>query len=313
LLPNQGTYINITDNGSASATKPITISRSDNAVEINGEQSDSLIINAFGSLTLVSDGVNWTSISSKYTGSNLMDATSLALTNVPDYIGGTAISLKTSVTYFSTGTGAATNLAAGTDGLVKTLIMKSHSGDMIVTVTNAGWKSGGGTGTITFNAYGDACTLQYIGSKWFVIGNNNCELDEVSGGSPATIVDVPVALNSTGKAGQLAYDGTKLYVCTATDTWNNIIFDNLAGTTRATFVGVPLAANSSGTVGQMAADSAWLYVCVATNTWKTLPFTTGFKDTFSINSLSDVTITSASTNQVLKFNGSEWINGTDAT
>jgi hypothetical protein len=276
LLPNQGTYVNITDNGGASATKPITISRGNNGVLINGVASNPLIINAFGSLTLVSDGVNWTSISSKYTGSNLMDATSLALTGVPDYIGGTAISLKTSVTYFSTGTGAATNLAAGTDGLVKTLIMKSHSGDMIVTVTNAGWKSGGGTGTITFNAYGDACTLQYIGSKWFVIGNNNCELDEVSGGSPASIVPAPAALNSTGRAGQLAYNSTNFYVCTATDTWANFIFDNISGTTRATFTGVPLAANSSGTTGQMASDSAYLYVCIATNTWKRIAWTAGW-------------------------------------
>jgi hypothetical protein len=262
LLPNQGTYVNITDNGSASATKPITISRGNNAVLINGVQGDGLINNAYGSITLVSDGVNWTSIKSRYTGSELVTSGS--------------ISLNTSVTYFTTGTGASSNLAAGADGQVKTLAMLSHSGDMVVTVSNAGWKSGGGSGTITFNGYGDACTLQYIGSKWFVIGNNNCELDEVGGGSPAALVAAPAALNSTGKAGQLAYDGTKFYVCTATDTWANVIFDNVAGTTRAIFTGVPLAANSSGTVGQMASDNAYLYICIANNTWKRVAWTAGW-------------------------------------
>jgi hypothetical protein len=42
---------------------------------------------------------------------------------------------------------------------------------MVVTVTNAGWKSSG-TGTITFNTIGSAVTLQYINNKWFCIGNN---------------------------------------------------------------------------------------------------------------------------------------------
>ena len=51
--------------------------------------------------------------------------------------------------------------------------MHTDSGDMVVTVTNAGWISSG-TGTITFDTIGDACTLQYVDSKWFAIGNNNC-------------------------------------------------------------------------------------------------------------------------------------------
>jgi hypothetical protein len=49
--------------------------------------------------------------------------------------------------------------------------MYADSGDMVITVSNAGWKSSG-TGTITFNDIGDACTLMYINSKWFAIGAN---------------------------------------------------------------------------------------------------------------------------------------------
>jgi hypothetical protein len=82
-----------------------------------------------------------------------------------------AINLTTTATYFST-TGAATaTLAAGYNGQIKTVMMLADSGDMVVTVTNAGWKTSG-TGSITFNDIGDAVTLQYINSKWFCIGNN---------------------------------------------------------------------------------------------------------------------------------------------
>jgi hypothetical protein len=49
--------------------------------------------------------------------------------------------------------------------------MAGDTGDMVVTVTNAGWKSSG-TGTITFNDIGDAVTLMYTNSKWYCIGNN---------------------------------------------------------------------------------------------------------------------------------------------
>jgi hypothetical protein len=83
-----------------------------------------------------------------------------------------AINLTTTATYFSTSGGAATaTLAAGYNGQIKTIMMLADGGDMVVTVTNAGWQASG-TGTITFNDIGDAVTLQYINSKWFCIGNN---------------------------------------------------------------------------------------------------------------------------------------------
>jgi hypothetical protein len=62
-------------------------------------------------------------------------------------------------------------LAAGSPGQVKVFAMYADTGDMEITVTNAGWKTSG-TGTITFTAIGQACTLMYINSKWFCIGNN---------------------------------------------------------------------------------------------------------------------------------------------
>ena len=73
--------------------------------------------------------------------------------------------------YFSTVTATTATLAAGVNGQIKTFAMFAQSGDMVITVSNAGWKTSG-TGTMTFNAIGEACTLQYINGKWFCIGNN---------------------------------------------------------------------------------------------------------------------------------------------
>lgn len=71
----------------------------------------------------------------------------------------------------TTNPGTAT-LAAGTDGQLKAFIANGIlSGDMVITVSNVGWNDTG-TGTITFAATGQACTLQYINNKWFCIGNN---------------------------------------------------------------------------------------------------------------------------------------------
>lgn len=82
-----------------------------------------------------------------------------------------AANLALTTSYFSTATAETGTLAAGVEGQIKVFAMYADGGDMVITVTNAGWKSSG-TGTITFNDIGDACTLQYINSKWFAIGAN---------------------------------------------------------------------------------------------------------------------------------------------
>jgi hypothetical protein len=82
-----------------------------------------------------------------------------------------AANLALTTSYFSTAAAETATLAAGVNGQIKTFAMFADSGDMVITVTNAGWKSSG-TGTITFDNIGEACTLQYINGKWFCIGNN---------------------------------------------------------------------------------------------------------------------------------------------
>ena len=85
---------------------------------------------------------------------------------------GVATPLTTHATYYQTeGGGQTSTLAAGTEGQVKVLAMETHGGgNMVVTVTNPAWSGS----TITLSAQGQACTLQYIDSKWYCIGNNGC-------------------------------------------------------------------------------------------------------------------------------------------
>lgn len=80
-----------------------------------------------------------------------------------------AANLALTTSYFSTVTNTTATLAAGVNGQIKVFAMYEESGNMVITVANAGW---GGAGTITFNATGEGCILQYINAKWFCIGNN---------------------------------------------------------------------------------------------------------------------------------------------
>ena len=85
---------------------------------------------------------------------------------------GAAASLAITASFFSTVANSTATLGAGASGQVKTFIMSGKSGggsNMTITVTNPGWS---GAGTITFDAVGDACTLQYVNSKWWCVGNN---------------------------------------------------------------------------------------------------------------------------------------------
>ena len=82
-----------------------------------------------------------------------------------------AANLALTTSWFSTVASTTATLAAGVSGQIKTFAMFEESGNMVITVANAGWKTSG-SGTITFNAIGEACTLQYVNGKWFCIGNN---------------------------------------------------------------------------------------------------------------------------------------------
>lgn len=85
-----------------------------------------------------------------------------------------SIDLTTTTTYFAPIASWTAILNPGAEGQVKTLALASGSESMVVTVTVPGWTSGSTTGTITFNALGQACTLQVINGRWYCVGNNGC-------------------------------------------------------------------------------------------------------------------------------------------
>jgi hypothetical protein len=91
-----------------------------------------------------------------------------------DLAASAAASLGVTTSYFTTAAAETATLAAGYKGQIKVFsAVDVTAGNMVITVSNAGWKSSG-TGTITFATRGASCTLQYTNSKWYCIGNNGC-------------------------------------------------------------------------------------------------------------------------------------------
>ena len=123
------------------------------------------------SLTVTNSPVTSTGIMNVELPANVAVTGRLLLSGSENLASGDAANLSVTASYFTTTSPSTATLAAGTAGLIKTFMMVGDGGDMVITVTNAGWKSSG-TGTMTFDTIGDSCTLQYIASKWFCIGNN---------------------------------------------------------------------------------------------------------------------------------------------
>jgi hypothetical protein len=87
---------------------------------------------------------------------------------------GAAANLNVTTSYFTTAAAETATLADGVEGQTKVFIMTGDVGDMVITVASAGWKAGDAAGTITFDDKGDGCTLQFINSAWYCVGNNGC-------------------------------------------------------------------------------------------------------------------------------------------
>ena len=80
------------------------------------------------------------------------------------------VSLTNSTTVFTSSANRIGNLNAGSSGQIKILAYGNASaGNTLITVANAAW---GGSNIANLSAVGSACTMQYVNSKWFVIGNN---------------------------------------------------------------------------------------------------------------------------------------------
>jgi hypothetical protein len=102
-------------------------------------------------------------------------ATSSIFGTVQTLSGPGAVNITTLTTAFtSTGTGDALTLADGAAGQLKMIVYVAEAagGDTgVLTPTNLG-----GFTTITFNAIGDSCLLQFIGTDWWVISARGAAL-----------------------------------------------------------------------------------------------------------------------------------------
>ena len=152
----------------ANGNVTISATASGGTVTAVGVSSSQLVVS--GS-PVVNSGTIVVDLPNSATFSGSLTANTLYLPGSENLTTGSAANLLVTASYFSTGGASTATLAAGTSGLIKTFMMVADSGDMVITVTNAGWKTSG-TGTITFNDIGDGCTLQYINSKWYCIGSN---------------------------------------------------------------------------------------------------------------------------------------------
>jgi len=149
-----GDFVSVTDNGNAT-TNSITINR--NGKLIDGVARNLVCNSDYSAVTLVSDGTNW------------IVQTVAELLDTQDLVSGAVIDPRAEIVYFSTSGSETATLPASGIGRTLTLAMIADGGDMVITATNPAW---GGGGTITFNAVGQACTMQYIANKWVCIGNN---------------------------------------------------------------------------------------------------------------------------------------------
>jgi hypothetical protein len=118
---------------------------------------------------LVANVANTISIGANLTVTGTTSTGVLSLNSSEDLADAAAANLLVTASYFTTVAAETATLAAGTAGQIKTFMMAGDGGDMVITVTNPAW---GGAGTMTFSSVGQGCTLQYIDSKWFCIGNN---------------------------------------------------------------------------------------------------------------------------------------------
>jgi hypothetical protein len=158
----------VTSSGTITVNLPNAISVSGNVT--GGNLATAGLITSTGNVTcgnLITGGL--ITATGNITGSNLNTAGVLKLTGSEDLASAAAANLLVTASYFTTVAAETATLAAGTAGQIKTFMMAGDGGDMVITVTNPAW---GGAGTMTFSSVGQGCTLQYINSKWFCIGNN---------------------------------------------------------------------------------------------------------------------------------------------
>src|SRR6056300_163238 len=252
--------------------------------------------NATGTVALTSDLTSYITASSSDTLTNKSGNIS-QWTNNAGYLTSTNINTSTSG---SNALITLTNSAGGSDSVTLAAgsnITISESGD---TITIASTASGS---ALTIQDEGstlttDATTLNFVGAGVTASGSGSTKTITISGGSSYTDSDVNTHLNtSTASSGEvLSWNGSDYDWVAQSGGGSSLTIQDEGSTlttdaTTLNFVGAGVTASGSGST-------------------KTITISGGAS---TIGALSAVTITSPALNQVLKYNGSAWVNAADAT
>lgn len=90
-----------------------------------------------------------------------------------------------------------------------------------------------------------------------------------------TWVTPPLAHNSTGTIGQVAYDSSWFYFCCTANNWGRIALATWAG-------GTPFLASAAVPAGYIYCDGSYFYIATAVNTWQRFAITSSWSLTFSL-------------------------------
>jgi len=181
----------------------------------------------------------------------------------------------TNATDATSGGGAASNSFETITVAGQSSVIADSSTDNLTLAAGAGM-------TITTDATTDTVTFASTGVTSITVAGTGLAIDQATG-------DVTIT-GSGGGGGGVTYS---ISAETGTGGANLRLTDSSAGTDNVLFAG-------SGTVTVSRTDANTITV-------------SGASPTLNLDDLADVVITSPSNNQVLKYNGSQWVNGTDAT
>lgn len=144
--------------GTATGTDALTLTQGDITV------TDGDVTMTAGDLLLTSGTLTMTSGSATVTAGNIiLTAGTIIETAQAILNANTAISVTHGVTKIANNAGSTHTMADGVEGQRKTIICTVYTGDAVITPDNLA-----NGATLTLNAVGDAFTLVFLGSEWWV-------------------------------------------------------------------------------------------------------------------------------------------------
>jgi len=167
---NPGASSNVTINSDATDSDFVVSNDDEEAFRVDGANREVVINEASGQTDFRAE-------TNSYSTALLVDASAdnVQINATPIFgltqslSGAGAVDVVSAITEVVTTGANALTIAAGVEGQIKFIVMKTDGGDG--TLTPASFTGGS---TITFNDVGDSVLLLFTNSSWFLIANNGC-------------------------------------------------------------------------------------------------------------------------------------------